>query len=111
MYRQLGLCNAGRRATGIFSDFTEGHKVLGTNSTSTIHKSCAASKENKGPSLNKIQVKIPHQRSPYAVKLEDRSQEETERQERCARGDAWKIAKNICKLEEKGKSYILFAYR
>ena len=41
--------------------------------------------EKKGPSLGKINVKVPHQRSPYAMKLEDRSQEETERQERCAR--------------------------
>ena len=31
---------------------------------------------------------------PYAVKFEDRSQEETERQERCARGDVWKLAKH-----------------
>ena len=50
-------------------------------------------KENKGPSLNKIQVKLPHQRSPDALKFEDRSQEETERQERCARGDAWELAR------------------
>ena len=52
-------------------------------------------RESKGPSLNKILVKSSHQRSPYAVKFEDRSQEETERQERCARGDARKLAKNI----------------
>ena len=32
-------------------------------------------RENKGPSLNKIQVKSSHQRSPYTVKFEDRSQE------------------------------------
>ena len=50
---------------------------------------------------SKIQVKIPHQRSPYAMKFEDRSQEETERQERCARGKAWNIARNIYKLKEK----------
>ena len=41
-------------------------------------------REGRGPSLNKIHVKRPHQRSPYAVKFEDRSQEETERRERCA---------------------------
>ena len=46
-------------------------------------------RKSKGPSLGVIQVKNPHQRSPYAPKFEDRSQEETERQERCARGDAW----------------------
>ena len=35
--------------------------------------------EKEGPSLGKIQVKIPHQRSPYAVKFEDRSPEEIAR--------------------------------
>ena len=45
------------------------------------------SKETNGPSLNLIQVGLPHQRSPHAVKFEDRSQEKTERLERCARGD------------------------
>ena len=33
-------------------------------------------RENKGPSLKKIQVKIPHQRSPYAMKFEDRDLQE-----------------------------------
>ena len=50
------------------------------------------------------QVKIPHQRSPHAVKFEDRSQEETERQERCARSKAWNFAKNIYKFKEKDKA-------
>ena len=96
-----------RRAAGIFSDFMERHPSLGTNSTSTIHKKCAASSKharNKGPSLGKIQVKLPHQWSPYAFKFEDRSQEETGRYERCACGDAWKFAKNIYKLKEKDKA-------
>ena len=57
-------------------------------------------REKKGPSFGKIQVKIPHQRSPNALKFEDRSPMETVRQERCARGDAWELA----------KSYILFAF-
>ena len=57
-------------------------------------------REHKGPSLGKIEVKVLHQRSPYAVKIEGRSQEEIERQERCARGDAWRLAKNILKLKE-----------
>ena len=35
------------------------------------------------------------------MKFEDRSQEEIERQERCARGDAWRLAKNILKLKER----------
>ena len=61
-------------------------------------------RENKGPSLGKIQVKIPHQRSLFAMKFEDRSQEEIERQERCARGDGWRLAKNILKLTETDKA-------
>ena len=60
----------------------------------------ASIREKKGPSLGKIQVKNPHQRSPYAMKFEDRSHEETERQQRCARSMAWNLAKNIYKLEE-----------
>ena len=76
-------------------------KSLGTNSTSSIHKNCAAS--GKHP-LNKIQVKLPHQRSPFAVKFEDTSQEETERQERCARGDAWRLAKHIFSFMDSGGS-------
>ena len=52
----------------------------------------ASIRETKAPSLGKIQVKNPHQRSPYAIKCEDWSQEETERQQRCARSKAWNFA-------------------
>ena len=38
------------------------------------------------------------------MKFEDRSQEEFERQQRCARGDAWRLAKHIYKLKEKEKT-------
>ena len=38
------------------------------------------------------------------LKFDDRSQEEIERQERCARGDAWRLAKKILKLKEKEKT-------
>ena len=67
----------------IFVDFTEEPKSLGINSMSAIHKKLRSFvqtfRENKGPSLGKIQVKVLHQRCPYAVKFEDRSQEEIER--------------------------------
>ena len=36
--------------------------------------------------------------------FEDRPQEETERQERCARGDAWRLVRSILKLKEKDKA-------
>ena len=61
-------------------------------------------KENEGPSLGKIQVKLPHQRSPHATKFEDSSPGKTARQERCARGKARSLARNIYKLKEKDKA-------
>ena len=46
----------------------------------------------------------PHQRNPNAPKFEDRSQEETEWQERCAREAACRLAKNVQKIKEKNKA-------
>ena len=46
-----------------------------------------------------------HQRNPNAPKCEDRSQEETEWQERCAREAAWRLAKSILNLMEKIKQH------
>ena len=43
-------------------------------SQSTLRQ--ASIQEKKGPSLGKIQLKILHQRSPYAMKFEDRPQKE-----------------------------------
>ena len=56
------------------------------------------------PSLGMICPGDPHQRNPNAPKFEDRSQEETEWQERCAREAAWRLAKKILKLIEKDKT-------
>ena len=53
--------------------------------------------------LVKYKFKIPHQRSPYAVKFEDRTPGETARHVRCARGKAWNLARHIYKLKEKDK--------
>ena len=79
-------------------------KVLGPSrrirfTQSTLRQ--ASIREKKGPSLGKMQVTPRHQRSPHAMKFEDQSQEETERQQRCARGKAWNLAKHIYKLKEK----------
>ena len=52
-------------------------------------------REKEGPSLGKIQVEIPHQLSPNAVKFEDRSPGETARRGRCARGDAWRTCQEF----------------
>ena len=59
------------------------------------------SEKKKGPSLGKIQGKNPDQRSPYAMKFEDRSQEETARQQRCAQSKAWNLAKKISSSKRK----------
>ena len=64
--------------------------------------------ENKGPSLGKINVTVPHQRSPYAMKFEDRSHEDTERQHRRAQSKAWNFVKNMYKLKEKDKAAFYF---
>ena len=76
---------------------------LGTNSKSTVHKVYASSSEYQGIErtiVEKINVKVPHQRIPHALKFEDRFQEETERQQRCARSKVWNLADNVYKLKE-----------
>ena len=55
---------------------------------------------DQNPSLRCICPSEPHERSPNAPKFEDRSREETEWQELGAREAAWKLAKNVLKLEE-----------
>ena len=59
---------------------------------------------DQNPSLGMICPGDSHQRNPNAPKFEDRSQEETEWQERCAREAAWRLAKKIQKLKEKNKT-------
>ena len=84
----------------------KGTKVLGPIRRVRFTKATqrhANRRESRGASLNKIPVKLPHQRSPYAVKFEDRSQEETERKERCARGDAWRLANTALSSKKRTK--------
>ena len=59
---------------------------------------------DRNPSLGMICPGDPHQRNPNAPKFEDRSQEETERQERDAREAARKMARCILKLKDKHKT-------
>ena len=68
------------------------------------------SERTKGPSLGKIEVNVPHQRSPCALKFEDRSQEETERQEGCACGDAWRLAR-VSWGSERERACLLLTYQ
>ena len=52
---------------------------------------------DQNPSLGSFCPGEPHERNPNAPKFEDRSQEETEWQERCAREAAWRLTKSILK--------------
>ena len=98
--RQLGC---------VFQDMTppksilrKSHRHAEANPTCEIHKGCCTSYQNsrhKNPSLGYICPGEPHERSPNAPTIEDRSQEETEWQEQGAREAAWKLAKNVLKLK------------
>ena len=63
---------------------------------------------DKNPSLGMICPGDPHQRNPNPPKFEDRSQEETEWQERCAREATWRLAKKKNKLKEKNSFPLTF---
>ena len=51
-----------------------------------------------------LHTKILTGATPNAPKFEDRSQEETEWQERGAREAAWRLARSVLKLKEKNKA-------
>ena len=61
-------------------------------------------RERKGPSRGVIQKGEPHERNPCAPKFEERTPEETSRQEECARKAAWNLARNIYKLKNVDKA-------
>ena len=77
-----------------------------TNPTCEIHKAVVrhADIRDQNPSLGCICPCEPHERSPYAPKFEDRSQQETDWQEQGAREAAWQLAKSVFKLKEKYKA-------
>ena len=54
---------------------------------------------DQNPSLEMLCPGDLHLRNPNAPKFEDRSQEETEWQERCARESAWRLARSILKIK------------
>ena len=62
---------------------------------------------DQNPSLGMVCPGVPHQRNPNAPKFEDRSQEETELQERCAREAERRLARSILKLKEEENSILL----
>ena len=60
-------------------------------------------RKRRGPSQGVIQKCEAHERSPCAPKFEDRTQEETLQQERCARREAGDLARNVHKVNDKDK--------
>ena len=64
-------------------------------------QTCHANIREQNSSPGMICPGDPNQRNPNAPKFEDRSQEETAWQERCAREAAWRLAKSILNLKEK----------
>ena len=96
-YTTIGLRISGYGAAEVFIDFAEELKHTETNPMCKIHKAVVrhADIRDQNPSLGMICPGDPHQRNPNAPKFEDRSQEETEWQERCAREAAWRLAKSI----------------
>ena len=59
------------------------------------HGTTWTNREKKGPSQGIIQMCEPQERNPCAPKFEERTLEETLQQERCARREAWDLAKNV----------------
>ena len=95
-YTTIGLCIPGYGAAEVFIDFTEELRHTETDPMCKITKAVArhTNIRDQNPSLGYICPGEPHQRNPNAPMFEDRSQEETEWQERYAREAAWKMAKS-----------------
>ena len=109
-YTTIGLRTSGYGAVEVFIDFAEELKHTETNPMCKIHQKpsyVTRTFETKILRSEMICPAEPHERSPNAPKFEDRSQEETEWQERCAREAAWWLAKCVLKLKEKNNATFL----
>ena len=80
---------------------------LGSNHTVQFSKGTWHNKKNrerKGPSPGVIQKCEPHERNLCTPRSEDRTQDESLHQERCARRVAWDSAKRVYKLKNTDKA-------
>ena len=78
------------------------HRHAETNPTCEVHEGYCTSYQNSRPN-SLARIFLPRGTSSAqsnAPKFEDRSQEETEWQEQCAREAAWKLARSVLKLKE-----------
>ena len=71
---------------------------------------CRADIRDQKPSLRMICPGDPHQRDTNASKFEDRFQEETEWQDRCAREAAWELTTSVVKTKGEKQSNILLTF-
>ena len=93
------MCVSGCRAAAIQVDFAEEHIILGLRRVK--HR------KRKGPSQGVIQHTGSHERGLFAPKVEDRSEEKTLKQERCARRVLGKWFKSILKVnDQKSAGYV-----
>ena len=107
------------QSAGIFIDFTEGHQSLGTNSTSTIHKSYSASCWH--PRETNVHRWLKHMSNflisavPTLWNSRTGLRRRLKKQERCAaetRGDAWRLAKKTSwSSKERDKATLLLTYQ
>ena len=92
------LCISRHDAAEVYSPEVHRHaEAKRVKFTKTIARHTKIQDQN--PSLGYICPGEPHERSSKAPNFEDRSQEKTERQEQGAREAAWKLAKNVLKIE------------
>ena len=89
-------------AAEVFIDFAEEFKHTEANTLCKIHESRCTSRVHSRPK-SFARNDLPSA-TPMLQKYEDRSQEETEWQERGAREAAWNLAKSVLKLKEKNKA-------
>ena len=102
-YTTIGLRISRYGAAEVFIDFAEELKPTEANRCVRFTKAVVrhADIRDQKPSLGMICPGDPQQRNPNAP---NRSQEETEWQERCACEAAWRLAKNILNFKEKHKT-------
>ena len=105
-YTTIGLHISGYGAAEVFIDFAEALRHRKPIRCVKFAKAVVrhADIRDQNPSLGMICPGDRHHRNPNAPKCEDRSQEETEWQERCAREAAWRLANSILKLKDKNKT-------
>ena len=112
--QQLGCVFHRRRAAEVFVDLTEDNESLETNSACEIHKRFQSREHlqtKKSPLLGKNL--FCRFMSAWSVRTKIRgyiSGRDGERQERCARENAWRLAKGIYSSKKKKEEATFFSF-